>query len=118
MVFIGHSLKTTHSTGLDEIDPSVMHSIVEDVAIPLTNIFNSSLSTGIVPSALKLAKIVPIFKQGTHEDITNYRPISILPYFSKILEKLMYNRLYDYITRMKILYPSQHGFQAGHCIHQ
>src|ERR1043165_1048042 len=60
------------------------------------------------------AKIIPIFKQGDHEDITNYRPISILPYFSKVLEKLMYNRLYDYVTKMKILYPSQHGFQTGH----
>ena len=114
LISITLSLNSTHSAGLDEIDPSIMRSIIEDVAIPLSNIFNCSLSTGIVPSALKLAKVVPIFKQGSHEDITNYRPISILPYFSKILEKLMYNRLYDFVTKMKILYPSQHGFQAGH----
>ena len=114
LIHICQSLKKTRSTGLDELDPFIMLSIIEEVAVPLTAIFNCSFSTGIVPSALKLAKIIPIFKQGDHEDITNYRPISILPYFSKVLEKLMYNRLYDYVTKMKILYPSQHGFQTGH----
>jgi hypothetical protein len=57
LISISHSLKTTHSTGLDEIDPSIMHSVVEDVAIPLTNIFNSSLSTGVVPSRLNWPKL-------------------------------------------------------------
>ena len=114
LISISHALKTTHSAGLDEIDPSIMHPCINYIAAPLTTIFNCSLSTGIVPSALKIAKIIPILKQGNKEDINNYRPISILPYFSKLLEKLMYNRLYDYVTKMKILFPSQHGFQSGH----
>src|SRR6218665_36205 len=74
----------------------------------------NSFSTGIVPEALKIAKVVPIFKGGNSEDIANYRPISILPYFSKILEKVMYERLYSYVKNMNILYPNQHGFQSGH----
>ena len=60
---ISHSLKTTHSMGLDDIDPSIMKPIVEYVATPLSHIYNCSFFTGIVPPALKIAKVVPIFNR-------------------------------------------------------
>src|SRR6218665_2915331 len=78
------------------------------IATTLSIIINCSLNTGIVPDAIKIAKIVPILKKGEKNDVSNYRPISILPYFSKFYVKLMYKRLSDYV---KI---SQHGFQQGH----
>ena len=63
---------------------------------------------------MKIAKVTPVFKGGDSADLSNYRPISVLPCFSKILERLMYNRLYKHLSNSKILYPKQFGFQKGH----
>ena len=81
---------------------------------PLTHIMNLSLSTGIALMELKVARVTPIFKSGEVNVFTNYRPVSVLPLFSKILERLMYNRLLDFINRNKILYESQFGFRSNH----
>ena len=77
----------------------------------LTIIFNNSMDTGIVPSKLKIAKVTPIFKAGDSHDFNNYRPISILPSISKVLEKIIYNRLHSFITNHDILSPCQFGFR-------
>ena len=77
----------------------------------LIHIFNCSLSTGIVPSKLKPAKVNPVFKSGNKHKFTNYRPISILPSISKLLEKVVYNQIYDFITNHRILSPNQFGFR-------
>jgi len=61
------------------------------------HIINSSLRTGIVPSSLKIAKVVHIYKSGHKDQLSNYHPISILPFFSKILEKVVYNRFFKYL---------------------
>ena len=63
---------------------------------------------------MKTAKVAPVFKGGDSADLNNYRPISVLPCFSKILERLMYNRLCKHFSNSKILYPKQFGFQKGH----
>lgn len=76
-------------------------------------LFNKSLEQGIFPSALKVSKIIPIHKGDSLFEMSNYRPISLLPIFSKILEKLMYSRVIDFINRYKILYENQFGFQKG-----
>lgn len=111
---IGLNFKKTHAVGLDGIDPNVglrhLHLIIQ----PLTEIINSSLTNGIVPDALKTAKVVPIFKKGNKENMINYRPISILPFFAKFLEKIMHDRLSSFILKSKIIHASQHGFQEGH----
>src|SRR6218665_62140 len=80
----------------------------------LPMIINSSLATGIVTSAIRQARVCPIFKHGLKTYLNNYRPISILPYLSKLFEKVIYTRLYDYINKLEILYPDQHGFQPNH----
>jgi len=79
----------------------------------LASIINSSFQHGLVPADLKIAKITPIFKAGDKNLITNYRPISVLPFFSKIMEKLMANRLTDYINKHVPLSVTQYGFQCG-----
>ena len=76
-------------------------------------LFNKSLDQGIFPRVLKMSKILPIHKGDSIFEISNYRPISLLPIFSKILEKLMYSRAIDFIKKYKILYPNQYGFQKG-----
>ena len=80
----------------------------------LTHICNLSLKSGKVPDKMKIAKVVPIYKSGNIQDFGNYRPISVLPQFSKILEKVFYNRLINYIEKQQILVKNQFGFRHKH----
>jgi hypothetical protein len=80
---------------------------------PLTHIYNVSFQNEIFPDIMKKAKIRPLFKKGDKQDIQNYRPMSILPAFSKILEKLMYNRLLSFLMKHNILTNVQHGFMVN-----
>ena len=87
---------------------------MKEVATPLAHIVNLSLSHGIDPHDMKLAKIVPIFKNGNTKLFNNYRPISILPAFSKILEKIVCNRLLHFLETKIILYKPRHEFRKNH----
>lgn len=62
------------------------------------DVLNNPIKVGIFLEKMKLSKVTPIFKLGTEELVTNYRPISVLPSFSKILERIMYNRLYAHLN--------------------
>ena len=81
---------------------------------PLKYIFNLSLENGIFSEKMKIAKLTPLFKNGDPENITNYGPMSVLSYFCKVLERIMYNRLYKYLCEQKLLYSEQFGFQEDH----
>ena len=72
------------------------------------------MTSGNIPDQLKIAKVSPIFKSGYPELFSNYRPISVLPVISKIIEKLIYNRLMEYIDKNNILYENQFGFRKQH----
>ena len=80
----------------------------------LTDIINLSFKTGIFPDLCKLAKIIPIFKKDNPLLCENYRPISLLPIFSKIFEKVIYKRMYDFAEQIKLIYERQFGFRARH----
>ena len=80
----------------------------------MLHVLNLSIVKGIFPDDLKIARVTPVFKGGDEKDLENYRPISVLPCFSKILERIMYNRLYNHLIKSNILYPKQFGFQKGH----
>ena len=75
---------------------------------------NYSYAFGIFPDILKLAKVVPVFKSGNKRVVTNYRPISLFFSFSKIFEKLLYQRLDTFIRKHSIISPFHYGFRAGH----
>ena len=75
---------------------------------------HESLDIGFVPSELKLAQIVPVFKDGNCHEFTNYRPISLLSSLSKLFEKIVYKQLYRFLNINEILYKHQYGFRAGH----
>ena len=83
-----------------------------ELKTPLMNIFSHSLSTGIFPDKMKITKVSPIFKTGKKSIASNYRPISALPCFSNILERIMYNRLYSYLTENNILFNKNSDFGA------
>ena len=80
----------------------------------LKYLFNLSIVKGIFPDDLKIAKVTPIYKADNNSNISNYRPISVLPCFSKMLERIMYNRLQKYLKDQNILYDKQFGFRTGH----
>lgn len=111
---IGRTIKKTHTKGLDDIDPYIALSNLHLITYPIMLFINSSLSYGIVPDQLKSAKVIPVFKKGDKQNCENYRPISILPFFAKFLEKIMHDRLSSFINKTKALHPSQHGFRSGH----
>ena len=73
-----------------------------------------SLLNGVFPSELKIARVIPLFKSGESNKFSNYRPVSVLPLFSKILERLMYSRLLSFINKHNILYAYQFGFRMQH----
>ena len=106
------SLKT-FSCGHDDIPPAVLKNAADEIAVPLTHIVNLTLKTGIFPDALKQAKVIPLLKSGNRSDIKNYRPISILPAFSKIFEKVITSRLVSFFEHNNLLTDNQHGFRAG-----
>ena len=87
---------------------------VSIVAPSLTDVFTKSILTGIYPTEWKLARVTPIFKKGSKSDINNYRPISVIPVVSKVLEKLVYDQLYHYLNDNKLLSSCQSGFHSLH----
>jgi len=107
-------LKRKNSSGHDSFTTALLKDIKKDIAQPLTVLINKSLQTGCVPDTMKLAKVVPIYKSKDKEKLNNYRPISLLPAFSKILEKIVHKRLYNFLLTQDIFYPSQYGFRQRH----
>jgi len=91
------------STDCNGLSSSFIKNIITAIAQPVTHIFNLSLTSGVVPTQLKQAKVIPIFKAGDKNNVDNYRPISLLCTFSKILEKIIASRLIHYIDANNIL---------------
>ena len=102
------------SAGWDDLNLSTLKIAWPSISSVFTHIMNLSLLQGIVPLELKVARVVPLFKADDPEKFSNYRPVSILPIFSKILEKLMYKRLLDFVSNHKILFEYQFGFREGY----
>jgi len=91
--------------------------VIECIAVPLAHIVNFSFTNGTYPDQLKIAKVCPIFKDGSKNEFSNYRPISVIPSFSKIFEKIISNRLLSYINKFDIFNPGQYGFRKNHSTH-
>ena len=98
----------------DGISTKLLKETIDIVGTPLTHIINRSFDTGIVPSQLKTAKVIPIFKANDSNLLKNYRPVSLLPAISKLLEKIMHNKLVSFLTTNNTLYEHQYGFRSKH----
>ena len=99
--------------GYDDIPMSIIKFVIDEIKSPLVHICNGSLNSGIFPDKLKLSKVIPLFKSINKSELGNYRPISLLPSFSKVLEKLNHSRLDTFFQENNIISPDQHGFQTG-----
>ena len=86
------------AAGWDELKPTVFKSVRNCISSPLSHICNLSFVTGIFPDELKIANVVPVFESGGEMVFSNCRPVSVLSFFSKVIERLMYNRLLKYIN--------------------
>ena len=107
------SIDTKKSFGYDNVHPLLLSSAALEIFRPLTHIINLSLKHGIFPDNLKIAKVIPIFKQGSRSSCNNYRPISVLSALRKIFERCILNQLSFYLTYEDILVPNQYGFRSG-----
>ena len=102
------------SCGRDGISTKMLRQIADVIIIPVTIIINQSLSTGIFPDRLKIARVIPLFKKDDVHILGNYRPISLLPCLSKILEKVVFIQVYKYFVDNNLFYDSQYGFRKRH----
>ncbi len=107
-------LPVSKSVGLDKISTNVLQIAAPAVAQPLTNIFNKSIALSQFPSEWKAARVIPVFKKGQRTMLDNYRPISILPVVSKLIERILYNQLSRYLEKESILSEYQFGFRSSH----
>ena len=98
------------SQGHGGLSTKLLKSIQNEILLPVTLIINQSLTTGIFPDKLKVAKVIPIFKKGDKTKFDNYCPISILPAISKILERSIFDQLYEYFEFNGPFYESQYAF--------
>ena len=114
VIKVTNELANKTSAGYDNISISLIKKIIPFIAKPLSELVNKSFETGIVPDQLKIARVCPIYKSGDPCSFSNYRPISVLPGFSKIIEKLVHLRLMSYLTKHSILINNQYGFRNNH----
>lgn len=116
LVKIVSGLESKASQDMFGLSNNLIKKVIDNIALPLTHIFNLSLQSGIIPNELKMAKVIPIFKLNSKDaellsDMSNYRPISLLSIFSKILEKIVALKLTEYLDTNNLLYKHQYGFQ-------
>ena len=115
IMLIINSFKNLKATGPFSIPTEILKVISPSVCYPLKEIINLSFATGMYPDNLKIAKVVPIFKnKGDRLIISNYRPISLLSNINKIFEKLVYSRLYSFLDLHNCIYELQFGFRVKH----
>ena len=106
------------SSGHDDLPPLVVKACMAEYIEPITHMINESLKSGEFPSELKLARVVPIFKSGDLSLLINYRLISVLSFFLKKYEKIVYNLVFDFLSDNEILYDYQFRFRPKHSTQQ
>lgn len=110
-------LKNNQSSGYDNISNFLLKRIGPYISSPLAYIINLSFTSGIFPQALKHAEIIPIHKKNCKANLENYRPISLLSGFSKVIERIVGDKLLLYLNKFKIIEPFQHGFLKQRSVH-
>ena len=108
------NMKPKQSCGFDNISNYMLQQLVSVIKLPMTFVFNKSIVSGVFPDLMKIAKILPLFKNAERNICDNYRPISLLPVLSKVLEKHVYQALVRHLGDNNILFAKQFGFRKHH----
>ena len=96
------------------IPVNILEIVKSVISFPLAALFNTSISSGIVPDNFKVANVIPIYKKDSQTNLSNFRPISPLSIFNKLLEKLISNRLLTFLERETVFFKGQFSFRAKH----
>ena len=108
------NLPNKTSSGYDNINNLLLKKLAAHIAVPLEIIFNKSIEEGKFPESMKKADIVPLYKNKDKQECSNYRPISLLITISKLLEKIIYRRVYQFLEKSEQIFPSQYGFRTSY----
>ena len=107
-------IKELNPNKSSDISPRILKLYRHHFSTPFSILFNNCMYAGIFPDVLKIARVVPLFKSGDKNNIVNYRPISLLPVFSKIFEKLIHARIDKFLEKHNVIYKKQFGFRKRH----
>ena len=107
-------LKNSLGFGTDGIANHFLKIALPVIGESLCNIFNLFIATGVFPECSRIARVAPMFRTGQSDDRSNYRPISVLPFLSRVFEKLVFNQLYEYLDKEKLIHYKQSGFKSLH----
>ena len=107
-------LKNSKSCGIDNIDTYVIKLMVDDILPAVTHIVNLSVQQATFPSLYKVSKVIPLFKKDDPLEPKNYRPVAILCILSKIIERVIFNQIVEYMNNNDYFHPNHHGFRAHH----
>ena len=107
------SLKPKDSKDINGISSCLLQLVASEISVPMSHIFNLSIKEGIFPDCLKVSKTVPIFKNGDHLDVNNYRGVSLIDSFSKVFEKALATRIISFLDQNSFFYKNQFGFRQG-----
>ena len=102
------------AVGPNSLPIKILKDLKSEITEPLSTLINLSFNTGVFPNSLKLAKVIPVFNKGDQQECSNYRPFSLLSNIGKLIEKLLCNRLNDFLNQNKWLYKYQFGFRNHH----
>jgi len=116
VISLTKSLKGKHIASDDGTPENLVKQCMHLIKRPLSHIYNLSLNSGVFPDTWKTAKVKPLHKKGDKYDMKNYRPLSIITVFAKLLERLMYNRLISFSYENKILSEAQNDLRKGKSI--
>lgn len=105
-------LKSKYSCDSDGLDMYIVKETISCISRPLKYIINLSFNLGFFPEKMKVAKIIPLFKSGDRHSLTNYRPISLLSQFSKIIEKLFVKKFDCFLEKNSLIHDNQFGFRS------
>ena len=119
IINIIRKLNPEKAHGHDGISIRMIILCKESIAKPLCKLFKNCFETSTFPAEWKKGNIIPVFKKGDKQSVSNYRPISLLPIFSKIFERIIFNAIFNYMDQNNFFNPNQSGFRPGDsCIHQ
>ena len=106
-------LKNSNSRDAYSMNARLLKCIIDLVNVPLCKLINLCLSANVFPDCLKIARVIPIHKKGITNDIANYRPISVVPIFSKVFEVALKGQMYSHLENSDLLHSAQFGFRQG-----